>query len=116
EKVGRVPICLEWVAVLVTQSILPGEDAHRTSVLQDAAVTAPAHDLASSVRQLLAEPFIFGGTLTEEIAPLLEQLLANYHLSPDAQELLQAVSLATVPLARPALDVLAPQWTRIIQE
>src|SRR6266566_4625639 len=55
EKVGRVPICLEWVAVLVTQSILPGEDAHRTSVLQDAAVTAPAHDLTSSVRQLLAE-------------------------------------------------------------
>jgi len=116
EKVGRVPICLEWVAVLAKQPILPGEDEPSMSLFQHAAGTAPAHDLASSVRRLLAEPYIFGGTLTEEIAPLLEQLLANYHLSPDAQELLQAVSLATVPLARPALDVLAPQWTRIIRE
>jgi tetratricopeptide (TPR) repeat protein len=116
EKVGRVPICLEWVAVLAKQPILPGEEEHSASVLQDPAGTAPAHALTSSVRRLLAEPYIFGGTLAEEIAPLLEQLLANYHLSLEAQELLQAVSLATVPLARPALDVLAPQWTRIIRE
>lgn len=107
EKVGCVPICLEWVAVLVTQLTVPGKDFPGT---------APAHALTASVRRLLAEPYIFGGTLAEEIAPLLEQLLTNYHLSPEAQELLQAVSLATVPLAQPALDVLVPLWTHMIRE
>jgi tetratricopeptide (TPR) repeat protein len=116
EKVGGVPICLEWVAVLAAQLVLPGEDDHHTAVSQESAGHGPAHDLTASVRRLLAEPYIFGGTLAEEIAPLLEQLLANYHLSSEAQEVLQGVSLATVPLAKPALDVLAPQWTRIVRE
>jgi len=116
EKVGRVPICLEWVAVLAKQPLLPGEGELSTPVLQDSAGVTSAHDLTASVRRLIAEPYIFGGTLAEEIAPLLEQLLANYHLSPEALEMLQTVSLATVPLARPALDVLAPQWTRILRE
>jgi tetratricopeptide (TPR) repeat protein len=116
EKVGHVPICLEWVAVLATQPTLPGEGEHGTPALKDPAGAAFAHDLTASVRRLIAEPYIFGGTLAEEIAPLLEQLLTNYHLSPEALELLQTVSLATVPLARPALDVLASQWTRIIRE
>jgi tetratricopeptide (TPR) repeat protein len=116
EKTGGIPICLEWVVALLTQPLSPGEGERGTPLLPQSAGTTPVHDMAEAVRRLLAEPYLFGGTLAEEIAPLLEQLLANYHLSLEAQELLQTVSLAIVPLARSALDVLHPQWMRIIRE
>jgi len=116
KKVGGIPICLEWVAALAKQSILPGEDEHRSPTWQDGAGTVSDHDLTASVCRLLAEPYIFGGTLAEEIAPLLERILSNYRLSPEAHALLRMIALAPVPLAQSALDVLDPQWARIMQE
>lgn len=116
EKVGGIPICLEWVAALAKQPIFPSEGEQGATTSPQQGVAAATQHMAASVRRLIAEPYVFGGMLAEEIAPLLKQLLANYHLSPEAQELLQVISLATVPLSKPALDVLAPQWRRTTQE
>jgi tetratricopeptide (TPR) repeat protein len=116
EKVGGIPICLEWVAALAKQPFIAnmGAESERFTTQTDGPATAP--DPVSGVQRLLAEPYIFGGALAEEIAPLLEQVLSHNHLSPEAQRLLQIVSLATVPLAKPALDVLAVQWPRVVKE
>jgi tetratricopeptide (TPR) repeat protein len=116
EKVGGVPICLEWVAALARQPLVAdvGAESGRLGGLADDHAVTP--DVTRGVQRLLAEPYIFGGTLAEEIAPLLQRVLSHYHLSPEAHLLLQAVSLATVPLAKPALDNTTAQWPRVVKE
>jgi hypothetical protein len=89
EKVGGIPICLEWLAALAQQPIFPDKSGHGAPVSPQLAGTVSAADMTAAVRQLCDEPYIFGGTLAEEIAPLLEQLLADYRLSLEALELLQ---------------------------
>src|SRR5947209_8042666 len=80
EKVGGIPLCLEWVAALVKQPVSLSEGEHGDRGEPGRGGTVSAHDMTAAVRRLIAEPYVFGGTLAEEIAPLLEQLLANYHL------------------------------------
>ena len=114
EKVGGVPICLEWVAALAKQPFIASAGAEQVTTPPEGPVAAP--DPTRGVHRLLAEPHIFGGEVAEEIAPLLSQVLSHNHLSPEAHLLLQTVSLATVPLAKPALDVLSAQWPRVVKE
>lgn len=114
EKVGGVPLSLEWAAALsLSQQYMFIGDVDPS--IQSSGETSSSH-LIRAVRQLLDEPHIFGGVFAEEIAPLLERLLSHYHLPAESQELLQLISLATVPLAKPALDVLFPGWARSIRE
>jgi tetratricopeptide (TPR) repeat protein len=72
--------------------------------------------LIQAVQRLLAEPYIFGGAFADDIAPLLQRIVANQRLSAEACSLLEILSVATVPLARPALEVIATTGPRSIKE
>jgi tetratricopeptide (TPR) repeat protein len=116
EKVGGIPLCLEWVAALAQQPLFEN-DLEEEQVSSRREASTPVVDATQAVRRLLREPHVFSGTLAEEVAPLLEhRILSDYRLSREAHRLLQIVSLATVPLAKPALDVLSSQWPHVVKE
>jgi tetratricopeptide (TPR) repeat protein/transcriptional regulator with XRE-family HTH domain len=118
EKVGGIPLCLEWVAALVKQP-LHAEDWEKFDAQDQQSYLlfgAKSHDLAQSIQRLLAEPHVFGGSLAHAIAPVLDRISANQHLSQEARQLLQALSVAAVPLAKPALAVLCPEGPRPLDE
>jgi tetratricopeptide (TPR) repeat protein len=116
--VGGLPLCLEWVAALVKQPLVLDEwDAFgqgESPLTVPGAVSPPT--LTHAVQRLLAEPHIFGGSLADAIAPLLERIIATQHLSVEAQNLLHVLAVATLPLAKPALQVFCPQGPRPIKE
>ena len=119
ERVGGLPLCLEWVATLVQQPLFlgDGQGEHSSSLRDDRdGSMRPLVDPVQMLHHLIAERHIFGGVLAEDIAPLLEQrILSDYHLPKDVYQLLQVVSLSVVPLSQPALHILSPQWTRVIR-
>jgi transcriptional regulator with XRE-family HTH domain len=118
EKVGGIPLCLEWVAALVKQP-LHAEDWEKFDAQDQQSYLffgGRAHNLTQAVQRLLAEPHVFGGSLAHAIAPVLDRISANQHLSHDARKLLQVLSVTVVPLAKPALAALCPEGTRPLDE
>ncbi len=112
-KVGGIPLALEWVAALV-KAPLQVEDWEAFETAGSAG--AQTQSMARAIERLLAEPHIFGGTLADDVAPLLQRILATQHLSEEAHRLLQVLAVATIALAKPALQVLCPQGPRPIKE
>jgi tetratricopeptide (TPR) repeat protein len=118
DKVGGIPLCLEWVVALVKQPLQADDweefasHGHATNALAAAKTSA----LIQAVQRLLAEPYIFGGAFADDIAPLLQRIIANQRLSAEARSLLEILSVATVPLARPALEIIAATGPRPIKE
>ena len=117
EQVGGLPLALEWVAALVKRP-LEVEDWEAFAERDQQAEQPPAPDesLTDAIERLLAEPHIFGGSLADDVAPLLERIIATQHLSSEARRLLEILSVATIPLARPALQLLCPDGPRPIKE
>jgi tetratricopeptide (TPR) repeat protein len=104
--IGGIPLCLEWVATLVK---CPQQGDWETFEMADAGVTPelPSPAVMTRVLQrLLAEPRVFGGPPDSVVVPFLERLLASQSLSAEAQHVLEVLSVATVPLAKPALEII----------
>jgi len=116
EAVGGIPLCLEWVAALVKQPLLMDDWDEFADTNTSALPISTTNDMILAVRRLLAEPHVFGGNLAMEIVPLLEKIVASQRLSSEARHLLQVLSLANLPLAKPALQVLCPTGPRPLKE
>jgi len=80
------------------------------------ATNARAHDMTLAVQRLLAEPHVFGGDLADAVAPLLEGIVSNQRLSSEALHLLQVLSVTSIPLAKPALEVICARGPYPIKE
>jgi tetratricopeptide (TPR) repeat protein len=118
DKIGGIPLCLEWGAALVKQPFYADDWEEFDARGQDATNLASdnADGLMRSARRLLAEPHIFGGSLASAMGPILDRVIANQSLSADARNLLQVLSVAFVPLAKPALAVICPAGPRPLEE
>ncbi len=116
EVVGGIPLCLEWVAALVKQPLLMDDwdEFARNDI--SAFPISTTNDMILAVQRLLAEPHVFGGNLAMEIAPLLEKIVVTQRLSSEARHLLQVLSLANLPLAKLALQVLCSTGPRPLKE
>jgi hypothetical protein len=110
EAVGGVPLCLEWVASLVQEPMwldewqesddLDGEDTGQVSMRR--------------LMRLLDDTSLFGGPIATKLHPLLERIIEK-RLSPEAYQVLCTLSLAHLPLGKPALPLLCPR-PRLLKE
>lgn len=118
DKVGGIPLCLEWMAALVKQPLHADDWEEFDARGQETGPSSDAkiRNLVRTVQQLLAEPHIFGGNLADAIAPVLDRIIANQCLSDDARRLLHVLSVAFVPLAKPALASLCSSGPRPLDE
>lgn len=104
--IGGIPLCLEWVATLVK---CPQQGDWETFEMAEALATPelPSPAVMTTVLQrLLAEPRFFGGPPDSVVVPFLERLLASQSLSAEAQYVLEILSVAAIPLAKPALEII----------
>ncbi len=115
--IGGIPLCLEWVATLVKQS-LAGNDGTCVEPGMVAAFPPPASvpAMTQAVRRLLDEPQMFGGSVAGMLGPLLERVLSPHTLSAQAQHTLEVLAVSAVPLARPAWDVVCQEGTHPLNE
>ncbi|HVB25439.1 MAG TPA: helix-turn-helix domain-containing protein [Ktedonobacteraceae bacterium] len=114
ERVGGIPLALEWVAAMVKQPLEMEDWAEFGESMSGA--SADRDSMTGSIERLLNEPHIFGGTLADDIAPLLQRIIATQHFSPEARALLEVLAVSRIPLAKPALQLLCPQGPRPLKE
>ncbi len=114
-RTGGIPLCLEWVTALVKQPLFADDWEEFTTLTRDNESDAP-RTMIDAIHRLLQEPHLFGGPVADELAPFLERILSTQRLSSDANALLQTLSVATLPLAKPALQVLCLQGSRPLKE
>ncbi|HLJ35332.1 MAG TPA: tetratricopeptide repeat protein, partial [Ktedonobacteraceae bacterium] len=114
DRVGGIPLALEWVAALVKQPLEMEDWAEFGESVPGA--STDGESMTGAIERLLTEPHIFGGSLADDIAPLLQRIITTQHLSPEARTLLEILSVARIPLAKPALQHLCPQGPRPIKE
>ncbi len=114
DRVGGIPLALEWVAAMVKQP-LEMEDWEEFGEQRSHGSTE-GEGMTGAIERLLAEPHIFGGTLADDIAPLLQRIITTQHLSLEARTLLEVLAVARIPLAKPALQHLCPRGPRPIKE
>jgi tetratricopeptide (TPR) repeat protein len=116
--VGGIPLCLEWVAALVKQSFSI-DDWEELGIYEPHGITVAesrAPDMIQAIQRLLADPHVFGGNLADAIAPILDRIISSQRLSSEAQYLLEVLSTANVPLAKPALEVICMRGPHPIKE
>ena len=105
DRVGGIPLCLEWVAALVQDPLLlddwrsfeSGEEMHEDRTQQDGAT--------QRLLQLLEEPALLRGHFASKLQPLLERIIEK-RLSSEACRVLTLLAVSTIPLGKPALQVL----------
>jgi hypothetical protein len=104
--IGGIPLCLEWVAALVKR---PQEDDWESFNIEDIETTqaiASPTMITGNLQRLLAGPRVFGGPPESVVTPFLERLLSSQSLSVNALHVLRVLSLAAIPLAKPALSII----------
>lgn len=118
EKVRGLPQCLEWVAALVRYP--HAEDEWETfepdQRSEEARDRARKARIVEAIHHFLDDPYAFSGDLSEELSRILSQVVSSQRLSRDARELLAVLSLTSIPLARPALQVISPSGVRPLEE
>ena len=105
ERVGGIPLCLEWVAALAQDPLLlddwrsfeSGEEMHEDRTQQEGTT--------QRLLQLLAEPALLRGHFASKLQPLLERIIEK-RLSPEAGRVLTLLAVSNIPLGKPALQVL----------
>ena len=104
--IGGTPLTLEWVAAWVKHSA--SADWKSFEIEQDEATVSSASSatMTKALQRLLASPRVFGGPPESIVAPFLERLLSTQVLSDDARHVLQVLSIAGIPLAQSALEVI----------
>ena len=104
--IGGIPLCLEWVAALIKR---PQQDDWESFEMDDAetthAIASPAM-MTGALQRLLAGPRVFGESAERVVTPFLERLLSSQSLSVDALHVLQVLSVAAIPLAKPSLEII----------
>jgi tetratricopeptide (TPR) repeat protein/transcriptional regulator with XRE-family HTH domain len=102
ERVGGIPLCLEWVAALAQDPILLDE---WQGFDLDEEGRSSSQDVTRHLLRLLDEPSLLRGHFANKLQPLLERIIEQ-RLSSEAGTLLQQLAVANVPLGIPALKVL----------
>jgi tetratricopeptide (TPR) repeat protein len=107
ERMAGIPLLLEWTAKLIHDPLLfddwqsfadDGTEAHHSD----------SDDLTSRLARLLEDPTLLGAHLAHRLTPLLQRILEK-HLSTDARKVLERLAVVTLPLGKPALQVLCPR-------
>jgi hypothetical protein len=111
ERVGGIPLCLEWVAALIQDPILL-DDWQGFGLDEEG--RASSQDVTQRLLRLLDEPSLLRGHFATKLQPLLERIIEQ-RLSSEAGTLLQQLAVANVPLGIPALKVLC-QLRRVMKE
>ncbi|HVB20547.1 MAG TPA: hypothetical protein VNG51_01195 [Ktedonobacteraceae bacterium] len=105
ENVGGVPLCLEWLASLV-QEPLWLDTWEESDDLDEEEDTSDAQEMMTRrLSRLLDDTSLFGGPIANKLTPLLNRILEK-RLSPEAVQVLQVLACATMPLGKPALQVI----------
>ena len=106
ERVGGIPLCLEWVAALVQDPLLL--DDWQEFDIDEEIIGHPqdGEEVTQHLLRLLEEPSLLRGHLATKLKPLLDKIIEK-RLSAEACSLLQLLAVATVPLGKPALQVLS---------
>jgi tetratricopeptide (TPR) repeat protein/transcriptional regulator with XRE-family HTH domain len=105
--VGGVPLCLEWVASLVQEPMLTDEwdvvldqrEGKGTDELEQVEM------LTHRLQRLLEDSSLFGGPIAIKLKPLLKRVIEQ-RLSVEARAALCILAVASLPLGKPALQVL----------
>jgi tetratricopeptide (TPR) repeat protein len=113
-RMTGIPLLLEWTAKLVADPLLLDDwesfNEHET-ILQP--YTAQ-ESLTGRLQKVLDDPSLLGEHLANRLAPLLQRILEK-HLSEEARLVLTRLAIATVPLGKPALQLLCPR-PRLLKE
>jgi tetratricopeptide (TPR) repeat protein len=113
-RMTGIPLLLEWTAKLVVDPLLLDDwesfNEHET-ILQP--YTAQ-ESLTGRLQKVLDDPSLLGEHLANRLAPLLQRILEK-HLSQEARLVLARLAVATVPLGKPALQLLCPR-PRLLKE
>jgi tetratricopeptide (TPR) repeat protein len=107
-RMAGIPLLLEWTAKVVADPLLLNEWSgfdERDGLLQAHPTQASR---ARRLQQLLDHPSLLGMHLASRLIPLLQHIM-DTHLSPEAHRVLERLAVATVPLGKPALQVLCPR-------
>jgi len=107
EAVGGVPLCLEWVVTLVKKP-LRLDTWDDLDDLSDTDEVETVELLVRRLRRLLEDQALFGGDIADRLTPMLERIMTQ-RLSAEALETLHILSLARIPLGKPALQRLCPR-------
>ena len=107
ERMAGIPLLLEWTAKLIHDPLLfddwqsfadDGEGLHHPD----------SADLTSRLARLLEDPTLLGAHLAHRLTPLLQRIIEK-HLSTEARKVLERLAVVTIPLGKPALQVLCPR-------
>jgi tetratricopeptide (TPR) repeat protein len=109
ERVAGIPLCLEWLAKLIHDPLVLDNwqwvDSHEETE------TGNSRDgIAQRLSRLLTHPDLLGEHLATQLTPLLQQMI-EHHLSEAARRVLESLSVVTIPVAKPALQLLCPRPT-----
>ncbi|HLZ60562.1 MAG TPA: hypothetical protein VKR06_26755, partial [Ktedonosporobacter sp.] len=109
--VAYIPLCLEWIAQL----------AHDPLVLDDWSgweqEEEDGDDNTRRFLRLLEHPSTLEDHLANRLAPLLQRILET-RLSRDALAVLEKLAMSSVPLGKPALQILCPRpaWLKELRD
>jgi tetratricopeptide (TPR) repeat protein len=106
ERVGGIPLCLEWVAALVQDPLLLDDWREFDSDEESRGHPQDGSGVTQRLLRLLDDPSLLRGHLATKLKPLLDRIIEK-RLSAEACSLLQLLAVATVPLGKPALQVLS---------
>jgi tetratricopeptide (TPR) repeat protein len=113
-RMTGIPLLLEWTAKLVADPLLLDDwesfNEHE-AILQP---YAAQESLAGRLQKILDDPSLLGEHLANRLAPLLQRILEK-HLSEEARLILARLAVATIPLGKPALQLLCPR-PRLLKE
>lgn len=108
ERMSGIPLLLEWTARLLADPLLLndwrgfGED----DTLFQAATTQKS--MMKRLQRLLDDPALLNEHLASRLTPLLQRIM-DKQLSPEARQVLERLAVATIPLGKPALQMLCPR-------
>lgn len=107
EAVGGIPQCLDWVASLAKEPLwLDAWDELDDLNYQEEGASGEA--ITRRLLRLLQDRALLSGKVASRLNRLLERII-TYRLSAEATQVLQTLSLAPLPLGKPALEQLCPR-------
>src|SRR5450755_4424691 len=107
QRVACIPLCLEWIAKIVHDPLVH-DDWEGFEVQEETSSESRLDAISQRLTRLLEHPTLLGEHLASRLTPLLEHIL-DRHLSADARRVLEHLAVVSIPLGKPALQVLCPR-------
>ncbi len=104
ERVACIPLYLEWSAKLACDPLLL-DDWQGFESEGETCEQGDLDSITQRVLRLLEEPSLLGGHLATQLAPLLQYIIEK-HLSDEARSVLERLAVSSIPLGKPALQML----------